>query len=51
MFIERHSKQLSLAPFKKQKDYALKIQKIDKYMGYMAWAEIYLNAGKNELGL
>jgi hypothetical protein len=34
------------------KDYANQIKKLDDYMGYMAWAEIYLsNPQKKDLGV
>jgi hypothetical protein len=37
---------------KKAKDYAVLIKKADEYMGYMAWAEIYLSQNeKKEVGI
>lgn len=37
---------------RKAKDYALKIKVFDEYMGYLAWAEIYVSMPeKRELGI
>jgi len=52
LYTERNQKRLKIASRKKPQDYGLKIQKVNKYLGYVAWAEIYLNRkDKRELGL
>ena len=52
LFMEKVQKKYNMLPKKKSKDYALKIQKANKYLGYIAWAEIYLNdPEKIQLGI
>ena len=36
------NKNLGLPVNKNIEDYAIKLSEINKYLGYMAWAEIYL---------
>ena len=49
--IEKRKSILKMTPLRKKQEYALKISKIDQYMGYIAWAEIYLSEkGKEDLG-
>jgi hypothetical protein len=37
---------------KRGKDFALRLKQIDEYMGYVAWAELYLQDNKKrELGI
>jgi len=37
---------------KKAKDYAVLTKKMDEYMGYLAWAEIYISQNeKKEIGI
>jgi hypothetical protein len=50
---ERHQNELGGIKFKKKaKDYAQILKKTDEYIGYLAWAEIYLNQkDKREVGI
>lgn len=52
VFAEKYHKNLKLRFPKKAEDFALDIQKIDKYLGYIGWAEIYIgNREKRKLGV
>lgn len=42
-YVEKYEKKFRTVFSKKARDYALKIQKLDNYLGYMAWAEIYIS--------
>ncbi|CDW77883.1 ras-2 protein [Stylonychia lemnae] len=49
---EKNKKKYKYQFSRKGQDYALKIQKLDSYMGYMAWAEIYISQReKRQLGI
>ena len=48
-FVEKYSSQLNGLKLKNlAKDFALLISKIDPYIGYIAWAEIYLSQDKKK---
>ena len=34
---------LNLTPFRNIEDYAAKLSDLNKYLGYMGWAEVYIN--------
>lgn len=51
-YTEKYESRFNLKFKKKAKDFALRIQKIDVYMGYLAWAEIYISQpDKRDLGI
>jgi hypothetical protein len=51
-FCERNETKFGIILKKKARDFALKTKKVDEYMGYMAWAEIYISLpDKRDLGL
>lgn len=41
--MEKHRFTWKLASKYNSQDYALKIAKVDRYLGYLAWSEIYLS--------
>lgn len=51
-YAEKYESRFGLKFKKQAKDFALKIKKLDPYMGYMAWAEIYISQpDKRSLGI
>lgn len=51
--VEKYQKELGGIKFrKKAKDYAQTLKKADEYIGYLAWAEIYISTTeKREVGI
>ena len=51
-FVERNENKLNHKLKKQAKDFALKMQKINQYMGYIAWSEVYIaSTSKKALGI
>jgi hypothetical protein len=51
-FVEKYESRFLVFYKKKARDFALKIQKLDSYLGYLAWAEIYISQrSKRKLGI
>lgn len=42
-YAEKYESKLNITFKKQSRDFAIAIQRIDQYMGYLAWAEIYIS--------
>lgn len=52
LFMEKHKPKFQVQATKQSQEYAVKISKMDKYLGYIAWSEIYLShPNKRDLGM